>query len=94
MKRRSIFLILATGALLVTILMLVSKSAGATLSGRVAQDRARDVARFTPENSIDISMAMGMVTHAPPKMLNPPSPPPLTLLYPPSSDTLERMCGA
>jgi hypothetical protein len=40
------------------------------------------VARFLPQNSLDISMAMGLITHDPPTMLNPPTPGPPLLLYP------------
>jgi hypothetical protein len=49
--------------------------------------------RFSPTNSLDIAMAMKLVTHGPPKMLAPPSPSPATLLYPPSADDLERLSG-
>ena len=94
MNRRTQFLMFAGGILLVTLLLLASTRMPPSLAGRVEQDRARDVARFTPENSIDVSMAMKLVTHAPPSMLNPPTPGPPTLLFPPSADTLERMCGA
>jgi hypothetical protein len=51
------------------------------------------VARFLPQNSLDISMAMGLITHDPPTMLNPPTPGPPLLLYPPSQETLANMCG-
>jgi hypothetical protein len=94
MKRQTLLLGALGAFLLLVMLVLVSKSSGLTLDGKIARDRARDVARFTPENSVDVAMAMGLVTHGPPKMLNPPQPGPITLLYPPSAETLDRMCGA
>lgn len=93
MKRRNLLLAVVVGFLVIAFLVLVSKSAAPTLAGRVAQDRARDVARFTPENSVDIAMAMKLVTHAPPSMLNPPKPGPPTLLFPPTALELERLSG-
>lgn len=93
MKRQNIILLGTVVFLALAFLALVSKTAFPTLEQRVEQDRARDVARFTPENSVDIAMAMKLVTHAPPKMLNPPSPSPITLLYPPSEDALQRLSG-
>ena len=63
----------------------------------VVSDAVRDVeierSRFSPTNSLDIAMAMKLVTHAPPKMLAPPEPSPVTLLYPPSAEDLERLSG-
>jgi hypothetical protein len=49
--------------------------------------------RFSPTNSLDVAMAMKLVTHDPPKMLAPPSPSPVQLLYPPSAADLERLSG-
>jgi hypothetical protein len=49
--------------------------------------------RFTPGKSVDIAMAMGLLTHDPPQMLNPPQQGPPLLLYPPSEETLARMSG-
>ena len=93
MKRQNTILLAVVVFLALAFLILVSKSAMPTLQQRVEQDRARDVARFTPENSVDIAMAMKLVTHAPPKMLNPPTPGPPTLLFPPSERDLERLSG-
>jgi len=92
MKRQQIFLILLVFLLSIGFLYLAS-TPDVSMASRVRRDRARDVARFTPQNSVDVAMAMGLVTHDPPSMLNPPTPPPPLLLYPPSADTLERMCG-
>jgi hypothetical protein len=93
MKRQNTILLAVVVFLALAFLILVSKSAMPTLQQRVEQDRARDVARFTPENSVDIAMAMKLVTHGPPKMLNPPTPGPPTLLFPPSERDLERLSG-
>jgi hypothetical protein len=71
---------------------LVTKS-GSTYATEVARAVAKDKARFTPENSLDISMAMGLLTQEPPRMLNPPQPGPPLLLYPPSPADLERLSG-
>ncbi len=94
MKRqtRTLVLALLVGLLAVGFLALVSKP-NVSQEARVKQDRARDVARFTPENSVDVAMAMGLLTHEPPKIAHPAPPVPPLLLYPPSAETLERMCG-
>jgi hypothetical protein len=63
------------------------------LPARVQQDLANEKKRFLPQNSIDISMAMKLVTHEPPNMLAPPAPQPPLLLFPPSQETLDRMSG-
>jgi hypothetical protein len=92
MKIQPIILI---GLLVLVILafMMMSRQVDTSLDGRVARDRVRDVARFLPENSVDISMAMKIITHDPPNMLNPPANQPPLLLYPPSEDTLARLSG-
>ena len=64
------------------------------LPARVQRDLANEKKRFLPENSVDISMAMKLITHEPPRMLSPPGPQPPLLLYPPSEETLERMTGS
>lgn len=92
MKRQTLLLGVLVLLLIVGFLTLVSRP-DTSMASRVQRDLARDVARFTPENSVDVAMAMKLVTHDPPRMLNPPSPPPPMLLYPPSEDTLARMCG-
>lgn len=60
---------------------------------QIARDVVRDKMRFSPQNSLDIAMAMGLVTHDPPQMLAPPEPGPPTLLYPPSESDLARLSG-
>ena len=93
MKRQQTLWLVGLVLLLVLGFLYIASAPDLSMEARVRRDRARDVARFTPENSVDIAMAMGLVTHDPPNMLNPPSPPPPLLLYPPTADTLERMCG-
>lgn len=63
------------------------------LPARVQMDSTNEKKRFLPQNSIDISMAMKLITHDPPNMLAPPSPQPPLLLFPPSEEMLERMSG-
>jgi hypothetical protein len=63
------------------------------LPTRVQSDLANEKKRFLPENSIDISMAMKLITHEEPTMLNPPAPQTPLLFYPPSEATLERLSG-
>ncbi len=92
MKRQKLIL---AGLVLLLILgfLYVFSVPDASMEARVERDRKRDVARFLPQNSLDISMAMGLITHDPPTMLNPPTPGPPLLLYPPSQETLANMCG-
>jgi hypothetical protein len=71
---------------------LASKS-GATYASQVARAVASDTSRFRPENSLDISMAMGLLTQEPPRMLNPPQPGPPLLLFPPSAQDLAKLSG-
>lgn len=59
----------------------------------ISKDIARDHARFTPSESIDVAQAMRLVTHDPPKMLAPPQAPPPLLVYPPSDADLARLSG-
>lgn len=92
MKRQKLLL---AGLVLLLILgfLYVMSAPDVSMEARVERDRKRDVARFLPQNSLDISMAMGLITHDPPTMLNPPDPGPPLLLYPPSQETLANMCG-
>jgi hypothetical protein len=92
MNRRSLILAGLVFLLILGFLTLVS-SQDTSQEARVARDHKRDVARFLPQNSLDISMAMGLITHDPPTMLNPPSPGPPLLLYPPSAETLASLSG-
>lgn len=92
MKRQKLVLAGLVLLLILGFLYIFSVPDG-SMEARVERDRKRDVARFLPQNSLDISMAMGLITHDPPTMLNPPTPGPPLLLYPPSQETLANMCG-
>jgi hypothetical protein len=92
MKRQKL-LVAALVFLLILGFLYVVSVPDTSMEARVERDRKRDVARFLPQNSLDISMAMGLITHDPPSMLNPPTPGPPLLLYPPSQETLANMCG-
>ena len=59
----------------------------------IAKDIVKDHARFTPTESVDVAMAMKLVTHEPPKMLAPPEKIPPLILYPPSEEDLARLSG-
>lgn len=63
---------------------------------KVLQDRdvKSDLVRFTPTESVDIAMAMKILTHDPPQMLAPPDKQPPLLLFPPSKEELARLSGA
>jgi hypothetical protein len=92
MKRSKLLLAGLVVLLILGFVYLISGPDG-SLQAKVDRDIKRDVARFKPQNSLDISMAMGLVTYDPPTMLNPPTPGPPLLLYPPSQETLANMCG-
>ena len=92
-KYTKIFVGVLVLALFVLFLRSVSSASSGTYQDEVAKSVESDRRRFRPENSLDISMAMGLITHDPPQMLNPPSQGPPLLLYPPSAETLARMSG-
>ena len=92
MKRQQLLLAGLVFLLVIGFLYLVS-SQDTSVQARVDRDIKRDVARFLPQNSLDISMAMGLITQDPPTMLNPPTPGPPLLLYPPSAETLASLSG-
>jgi hypothetical protein len=83
------------GSILVVIVLfgLLATPAVHTVEGEVAKDIEKDRARFSPTNSLDLAMAMKLVTHGPPRPLAPPNPSPVTLLYPPSAEDLEKLSG-
>jgi hypothetical protein len=60
---------------------------------KVDADIAKVNARFTPSESIDLSMAMKILTHDPPQMLNPPEKVPPLLVFPPSAEDLAKLSG-
>ncbi len=59
----------------------------------IKEDIVKDHSRFTPSESIDVAMAMKMVLHDPPQMLNPIGKQPMLLLYPPSDADLAKLSG-
>ena len=63
------------------------------LKQKIASDVEKVNARFSPSESIDLSMAMKMITHESPQMLNPPSEIPALLVYPPSAEDLAKLSG-
>lgn len=63
------------------------------LQQKIDSDVAKVNARFTPSESIDLSMAMKILTHDPPQMLNPPQKGPPLLLFPPSAEDLAKLSG-
>jgi hypothetical protein len=82
------------GVLVLALFLLFLRSVTGMASGSYADEAVEsDRRRFRPENSLDISMAMGLVTHDPPQMLSPPTQGPPLLLYPPSAETLARLSG-
>ena len=97
MKRQTIVLgVLAVLLILTFVLMGAQQKAFPgviDLPARVQQDLANEKKRFLPQNSVDIAMAMKLITHEPPSMLNPPAPQQPLLLYPPSEETLARLSG-
>lgn len=81
---------LIVGALVIAFVYLVRSASTPTW---LARDIERDKSRFEPRQSVDIAMAMKLITHDPPEMLNPPSKIPPLLLYPPSAEDLARLSG-
>jgi hypothetical protein len=63
------------------------------LPARVQQDLVNEKKRFLPQNSLDIAMAMKIITHDEPSILAPPVAQPPLLLFPPSEETLARLSG-
>ena len=60
---------------------------------RLFLESGRDQTRFDPSKSIDLQFANHSVTHNSPKMLFKATDASPLLLYPPSTETLEEMCG-
>ena len=97
MKRQTIVIGVLVVLLILTFLLMGSQQKMfpgiVDLQSRVQQDLANEKSRFLPQNSVDISMAMKLITHEAPNMLAPPAPQPPLLLFPPSEETLERLSG-
>lgn len=85
-------LLLALVVLLVVVFafMLMPRDIAKELQDKASVD---DKKRFTPNESVDIAMAMKLITHDAPKMLNPPTDMPPLVLYPPSEEELTRLSG-
>jgi len=97
MKRQTIVIAVLIVLLILTFALMGSQQklfpGSMDLQGRVQQDLANEKKRFLPQNSLDISMAMNLITQEPPNILAPPTPQAPLLLFPPSEDTLERLSG-
>lgn len=97
MKRPTLVMVGIAVLLIITFLVMGSQQKMypgiVDLPSRVQADLANEKKRFLPENSVDISMAMKLITHEPPNMLNPPAPQAPLLFYPPSEETLQRLSG-
>lgn len=91
MKRRTLLLL---GLVVLLVIVFASMMVPRNVAKEI-QDKAvvEDKKRFTPNESVDIAMAMKLITHEPPKMLNPPNEMPPLLLYPPSEEELARLSG-
>ena len=97
MKRQTIVIGVLAVLLVLTFLLMGAQQkmfpGVVDLPSRVQQDLANEKKRFLPQNSLDISMAMKLITHDEPNLLAPPVPQPPLLLFPPSEETLERLSG-
>lgn len=97
MKRQTIVIGVIVVLLILTFVLMGSQQkvlpGSMDLSARVQQDLANEKKRFLPQNSLDISMAMKIITHDAPNMLAPPAPQAPLLLFPPSEETLMRLSG-
>jgi len=60
---------------------------------RLFLESGRDQTRFDPSKSIDLQFANHSVTHDSPNMLFKSSDASPLLIYPPSAETLQEMCG-
>jgi len=63
------------------------------VAAQVEKDVQKERALFTPDQSVDVAMAMKLVTHDPPKTLAIPTAMPPMLLYPPTEEELARLSG-
>jgi len=92
MKSRTLVL-LGLGVILLVALYSLSRPGAMGLQARVQRDLAVEKSRFLPQNSVDIAQAMKIITFDEPNIYAPPTAQPPLLLYPPSSETLERLSG-
>jgi hypothetical protein len=89
--KKTTLLIVAVLIVLVGLGVLVTNSD--VKMAAIAKDIQKDHSRFTPSESVDVAMAMKLVTHEAPRMLNPPKEPNVLLLFPPSAEELARLTG-
>jgi len=89
--KKSVLLVVVVLAVIVAFAYLVARPT--RVQQKIASDVQKVAARFTPTESIDLSMAMKMTTHEAPQMLNPPSTVPPLLLFPPSAEDLAKLSG-
>ena len=82
--------------------VVVSESGQSSQSGHILlkspqiyrkKDVQKDQARFDPSKSVDLQWANGSVTHDSPNMLHKDADTTPLLIFPPSTETLETMCG-
>lgn len=88
--RNLLLLVLVGVVILAFVYMVVPRDVAKEIQTKLV---VQDKKRFTPAESVDVAMAMKLVTHEPPKMLNPPNEMPPLVLYPPSADELKRLSG-
>ena len=91
LMKNALLVLLVLGVLLGLGVLVVNN--GNVKMASIANDIKRDHARFTPNESVDIAMAMKLVTHEAPRMMNPPKEPNVLLLFPPSAEELARLTG-
>lgn len=60
---------------------------------RLFQEMGRDQARWVASNNIDIQFGNKTATHDAPVFVGPPEAFPELLVFPPTSQTLQEMCG-
>jgi H+/gluconate symporter-like permease len=91
LMKNALLVLLVLGVLLGLGVLVVNN--GNVKMASIANDIKRDHSRFTPSESVDVAMAMKLVTHEAPRMLNPPKEPNVLLLFPPSAEELARLTG-
>jgi hypothetical protein len=91
LKQKQLALVLLVVVVLFGLGVLVAKPD--VKMAAIAKDIQKDHSRFTPSESVDVAMAMKLVTHEAPRMLNPPKEPNVLLLFPPSAEELARLTG-
>jgi hypothetical protein len=84
---------LATTVLTVLLLKDVLVKYAYSDARRLNAEVARDLARFDPNQSIDLQFANKTVSHDPPALYGKPSSTKGLLIFPPSKELLHEMCG-